>query len=111
MRLIDNQVQLPVTMDTASVATAAAPRNTKMWRRRALTRLRLAAVSADTARTAASRAVDRAKFSVLWMGASRREVTNEGISSAAHTPANRMKRTISMVSLLRFAPERRPCDF
>ena len=68
-----------------------------MRRLRTLARDRAWVASALTARTAASLAVDRAKFSVVLMGASRRDVKKDGMSSAAHTPASKMKRTISMI--------------
>ena len=70
-----------------------------MRRRRALERERAWVVSALTARTAANLAVERAKFSVVLMGASRRDVKNDGMRSAAHTPASKMNRTISMMCL------------
>jgi hypothetical protein len=79
------------------VATATTARPMRIRRRRDRVRFREADLSAFAARTAASLAVERAKFSVVDIGASRRDDTNEGMRSAAHTPASRMKRTISMI--------------
>lgn len=97
MRLVESHTQLPVYSAMPRVATASMPRPMRICRRRALARERPACASAFTARTAANLAVDRAKFSVVLIGASRRDVTSDGMRSAAQTPASKMKRTISMI--------------